>query len=820
MKKITLLLMLFVTSLLTSQNTVSVDASKTWKSYVAAFNVSDGNFAFDFPYDFPKNKSTFSGNVLTMQPNFLIWAENAASWNADWFSASETPNKAVEVSGFVEDNSLAGSDLTFSGNLDSYTIASGYTVKAFIKALDPGNGYATVTNKTFTLTDAVSTFSVSASASELLAGHIIQYGFSVTGLIANPTEESNLGSVVVSNPANSSQTATYDLLESFNGTGLQGGFGDATPVYDADPTDANTQVVKITNTNGANWQGTDVTLTTPYTLTAATQLSMQLDVYSTTAITIAPKAQGGVDGAPNAVTSVSHTGSGWETLTFTFDQTLDNQGPANGDYSDFALHTNWDTSANGYGTPDGRVFYIKNLKGLPITLPEDPAPTDAPTTPPTRDAADVISLFSDAYTDKPNVTFGTDWDEADISDVTAAGNNIKKVSFASGADANFVALDFASSKIDLTSFTHFHIDIWTETETLDKSFNHKFSNHATDKETSAIQFSTRNTSSPSLPNPNPGGWISYDIPLSSWIAAAPNGITLRDNIAQYLITSNLGVVYVDNIYIYKDGSGTGNTGDNASGDIINWTFDEAASINVFNKIADAAADTNAAVNFNETGNGTGALEIIGVNSAGGAGKNYSYRYQNENFDFKGNSEFNISFDVKFVGNYVGAAFHTGIQVPNTTSGAGVKQINKFDLQSQINNSTWSNIEFNVSDNDFNGSNGLFIFDFIIAAGADVNAGGTVLIDNFKISGLTTASVDNNKLLGFSMFPNPAKTQLQISAKETITKADVFNVLGRKVKSFTVNNTSTSLDISELSKGIYLIKYESAGRVGTAKFIKE
>jgi len=93
-------------------------------------------------------------------------------------------------------------------------------------------------------------------------------------------------------------------------------------------------------------------------------------------------------------------------------------------------------------------------------------------------------------------------------------------------------------------------------------------------------------------------------------------------------------------------------------------------------------------------------------------------------------------------------------------------------------------------------------------------------DNLYFYKGATASVDNNKLLGFSMFPNPAKSQLQISAKETITKADVFNVLGRKVKSFTVNNTSTSLDISELSKGIYLIKYESAGRVGTAKFIKE
>ena len=355
-------------------------------------------------------------------------------------------------------------------------------------------------------------------------------------------------------------TATYDLLESFNGTGLEGTFGDpgALPdaAYDADPTSANTQVVKITSTNGsgATWQGVDVVLTTFYKLTAATQLTMQLDVYSTTAITIAPKAQGGEPGSPDSVTSASHTGSGWETLTLTFDKSLDGKVPANGIYGDFALHINWNATTNNYGAPDGRVFYIKNLKGLATQPTPDPnAPTTAAPTPPTRNAADVISLFSNAYTNKSNVIFGTSWDSANITDAVVAGDDVKKVSFASGADANFVAIDFASSKIDLTPFTHLHIDIFTTTATLDKSFNHKFSNHATggDGETSAIQFSTTNASNPSLPDPNPGSWISYDIPFSSWVAAAANGITLRDEIAQYLITSNLGTVYIDNIYVYR-----------------------------------------------------------------------------------------------------------------------------------------------------------------------------------------------------------------------------------------------------------------------------
>jgi hypothetical protein len=425
---------------------------------------------------------------------------------------------------------------------------------------------------------------------------------------------------------------TYDLLESFNSTGYEGAFGDASAAYAADPTDASTQVVKITSTNGSGavWQGIDVVLTSNYTLTSATQLTMQLDVYSTTAITIAPKAQGGVSGAPSAVTSVTHSGSGWETLTFTFDQTLDGQGPANGNYADFALHINWNIAANNYGAPDGRVFYIKNLKGLSVAPPAVVAPTTVPPTPPTYDAQNVISLFSDAYTDVSNITWGTTWDSATVTDEVAAGNNIKKVNI--GA---FLGVDFSSNKINLTDFTHFHIDLWTNTATAEKSFNHKLSNHVGASESSAIEFSTTNASSPSLPNTNPGAWISYDIPLTSFTQAS-NSLA-RDAIAQYLITSNLGIVYLDNIYFYKQG---------------------------------------------------------------------------------------------------------------------------------------------------------------------------------------TASVENNALLGFSMYPNPTKNLLNISAKETIQKADIFNVLGKKVMSVNVNDTQASVDVSNLASGIYLIKYSVNDAVGTAKFIKE
>lgn len=96
------------------------------------------------------------------------------------------------------------------------------------------------------------------------------------------------------------------------------------------------------------------------------------------------------------------------------------------------------------------------------------------------------------------------------------------------------------------------MDIWVPTTTtLDKSFNVKFSNwNGGTAEDSAIEFSFRNASTPPLPNPNPGTWISYDIPLSSFTVAAKNAN--RNDLVQFVISSDLGTVFYDNLYLHKN----------------------------------------------------------------------------------------------------------------------------------------------------------------------------------------------------------------------------------------------------------------------------
>ena len=352
------------------------------------------------------------------------------------------------------------------------------------------------------------------------------------------------------------------VVQNFEAGGLGGPFGNASAALASNPSGTG-QVAKLTsNPAGTVWQGINISLTQNVRLT--TDKTMSMDVYSTTPITIAPKVVGGLAGAPDSTTRVSHTGTGWETLTFTFNLALDGSQIANGDYGAFVIYYNWNTVTNTFGTQDSRVFYVDNIKGIGVAPPVEPAPTVAAPPAPARPAADVKSIFSNAYTPVTTFnyagvdgqpsndnTYDTSWSSANTTLVQIAGDDTNKIT-----GMGFQGIAFLGGRIDATTFTTLHIDIWTATETLDKSFNLKLVNfNGGSGESNAIEKSLTNASNPPLPNPNPGTWISYDIPLSTFTIAGGGNAT-RNDLAQFVITSNLGTVYYDNLYFHKNTLGT------------------------------------------------------------------------------------------------------------------------------------------------------------------------------------------------------------------------------------------------------------------------
>ena len=128
-------------------------------------------------------KTVLNGdNTIDLHPNFNRYASGDAAWiNGD------TGSRVYESNTYVQDDVLAGQTFTYSGHAISNSLASGYEVLAFIKIFDANYGNLQMTTKPLIVGED---FTISASPA---AGSHVQYGYSVKGLNANPTQEAALG---------------------------------------------------------------------------------------------------------------------------------------------------------------------------------------------------------------------------------------------------------------------------------------------------------------------------------------------------------------------------------------------------------------------------------------------------------------------------------------------------------------------------------------------------------------------------------------------------------------------------------------------------
>jgi hypothetical protein len=144
------------------------------------------------------NPGTIAGDQLRLQPNYNTYVDNPGDpfWR-DNAGAGPGGNKWMEANTFVETNPLAVTSYTLSGTVDASDLdRTLYTPEAFIKVLDPGAGFATVLNDRITLPTS-GPFTVTSDLS-LYQGLILQTGFTINGLNANPVNETSFGGVTVS----------------------------------------------------------------------------------------------------------------------------------------------------------------------------------------------------------------------------------------------------------------------------------------------------------------------------------------------------------------------------------------------------------------------------------------------------------------------------------------------------------------------------------------------------------------------------------------------------------------------------------------------
>lgn len=85
---------------------------------------------------------------------------------------------------------------------------------------------------------------------------------------------------------------------------------------------------------------------------------------------------------------------------------------------------------------------------------------------------------------------------------------------------------------------------------------------------------------------------------------------------------------------------------------------------------------------------------------------------------------------------------------------------------------------------------------------------------------STLSTARFELPNFKLFPNPVKDIVNLTNTEAISKVEIFTLLGQKIKEFTGNKTEIQIDLSNLEKGIYLVKVTSEGKSQTVKLNKK
>ena len=71
----------------------------------------------------------------------------------------------------------------------------------------------------------------------------------------------------------------------------------------------------------------------------------------------------------------------------------------------------------------------------------------------------------------------------------------------------------------------------------------------------------------------------------------------------------------------------------------------------------------------------------------------------------------------------------------------------------------------------------------------------------------------------NIFPNPSNNNFTIETPEKAT-IEILNIAGQIIKTINTADKHTSIDVSDLSGGIYIIKAKTEGGVAIKKFIKE
>jgi hypothetical protein len=158
------------------------------------------------------------------------------------------------------------------------------------------------------------------------------------------------------------------------------------------------------------------------------------------------------------------------------------------------------------------------------------------------------------------------------------------------------------------------------------------------------------------------------------------------------------------------------------------------------------------------------------------------------------------------------------KVGSFTAGTGSRVTGSRITHSATNQNSWS---FKWTSPSTDVGNVKFYAAAVAANGNGSNDGGDKTATT-ATSGFSVLGIAKENLLNFVMYPNPSTDFLTIQLPSGSTQANVsvFDLSGRELRSSKITSSINKVDVKDLSTGMYLLRIESEGKIGSKQFIKQ
>ena len=644
-----------------------------------------------------------------------------------------------------------------------------------------------------------------------------------------------------------------------------------------DPTGANGKVLKVQYNDTANegvnqWQNAQIKLTQGQNLIEiGPGKTISLDVWTDhtgdpnigTYTGMLKLEQGTIQGAKEFSFPVS--GTGWETVTI--DTSVDKNGNAV-----VALEAGLMVLFTAYGsggekTPDLR--YYDNITFSDGTLlGADPAPaTAAPA--PTHNAADVLNIFSDHYAG------GLAWSENELRAGWSNGGDTSVYAFTATdkmvkqKTANYIGHYWNTSgsnvfgAVDFSGHTNINLDVWVPELAADATIGLALLAQGEVKVDYTIAA-------------GPAGWRTLTIPVADFAASAINsvdGIKLEPN-----PQGSIPIYYWDNFFAWSapsndtvasfsvDASNAGTLFDAAGGEVlaISYSTDGGNTYTISNPLTDGASDgiwigdvtlakdgstvQYQLVTTDVTSGYTTANDSSGDSLAADADFSYTANANTLSQELVVlNRDSGSSFATTKASAVVNVTVIINGHHPDHSDGQyGVRSVGGscYSLGDWTTNTDgvfsdfmtvpfYSTTAYNVA---YHHNANSWCGDNYVTKDATTNADFSVTVVEAAVTedltALTAVDANGNYLVYTStlsindvnveltMYPNPADQFISVKSSEVLSTIRVIDMTGKEVIRKSIQSNDYSLDLGNISTGIYFLEASVEGASKTMRFIKK